>query len=218
MKFNSVKRLLAMLLVLCMVVPMLPASWFTQTKAAGTVPAYTESNSVKVIAGSDYQDANAADTVKSLLTAIKRDGYPTVDGFLFGGDYSASSNSSDSNVNELKNAVDSVYPGLGTSERAIYVQGNHDPDSMLSTTLSSFGAHDTGSYGVFVINEQNYMLYNNDEATVKSTAAALRSYLDQKLDQAYNKPIFVVSHLPRIILCAPKTMGMHSMLTIYSMF
>ena len=45
MRSNTVKRLLAMLLVLCMVIPMLPASWFTQASAANNVTLYFNNSS-----------------------------------------------------------------------------------------------------------------------------------------------------------------------------
>ena len=40
MRSNTAKRLLAMLLVLCMVIPMLPASWFDRVSAVNSVDIY----------------------------------------------------------------------------------------------------------------------------------------------------------------------------------
>lgn len=74
--------------------------------------------------------------------------------------------------------------------------------------LSKSGAHDTNAYGVYVINEDDYMWASNAshsstsysgmsaEAIVKQTAANLKTYLDAKTAEKYDKPIFVVSHLP----------------------
>ena len=198
MKMKQFQRLLAFVLVICMVIPMLPE--FT-LPAAATDTSTTE-KPVIVIAGSDFQaadDATGAANVTSILTAIKKD-YATANGFLFAGDYVQSTitnaTTSTSGKNALVEAVNGVYSGLG-STNAVYVQGNHDPDSMTTDgTLSTSGAHDADAYGVYVINEKDYMWYNNDETTIKNTATALDTYLDAKVEAGYSKPIFVISHLP----------------------
>jgi hypothetical protein len=94
----------------------------------------------------------------------------------------------------LQKAVQTVY---GTGMHEVYVQGNHDPLPLVTNgILSSDGAQDTESYGVFVIHEKDYMWYNKDPAAIRAAADSLRSYLDEKLVEGYQKPIFVVSHLP----------------------
>ena len=40
------------------------------------------------------------------------------------------------------------------------------------------------------------MWNNSDEATIQKTAASLKTYLDAKVAERYQKPVFVVSHLP----------------------
>ena len=57
-------------------------------------------------------------------------------------------------------------------------------------------AHDAAEYGVFVINEDDYMWRNSDKSLIQQTANNLQSYLDAKVTAKYAKPIFVVSHLP----------------------
>ena len=168
-----------------------------------------------VIACSDFQypdgDAGGAQIVKNILNVIKSKGITNADGFICAGDYSygysTNADTLKTHLDYLKNAVESIY-GLDLNE--VYVQGNHDqvtPDPN-KNGLSKSGAHDTNAYGVYVINEDDYMWASNAshsstsysgmsaEAIVKQTAANLKTYLDAKTAEKYDKPIFVVSHLP----------------------
>lgn len=87
MKTSFAKRMLALLLVICLVIPMapqitLPARAETQEQASANDP-------VIVVAGSDFQ-ANthklSATNVTELLNSVKTNGgYTNVDGFLFAG-------------------------------------------------------------------------------------------------------------------------------------
>jgi len=153
-----------------------------------------------VLAGSDFQPsddkiATGTALVNGLLTKIQAD-YPVMHGFLFAGDYE---NASTGNATESKNGKDALqaevqkfYSGMDE----VYVQGNHDPDSLVGSTLAGSGANDAANYGVYVINEKDYMWYNDSESTIKNTASALDRYLDAKVNEKYDDPIFVVSHLP----------------------
>lgn len=185
-KHTTGKKLLALLLALVMILSLLP----TSVLATGSEPTV-------VIAGSDFQAKGGhtagAQTVTSILTNMQNAGYAEADGFLFCGDYDVNYSDSAGGKAALQSAVQNVY---GTGMNEVYVQGNHDDDTLVDSTLSASGAQDTNAYGVFVINEKDYMWYNNDEATIKNTADNLKSYLDGKRDEGYAKPIFVVSHLP----------------------
>lgn len=168
----------------------------------GAAEVSADSEVITLIAGSDFQPSDDSTAtgqaqVTAILEQIKTD-YPAVDGFLFCGDYDyaslTSAAESTNGKNALQQAVQAVY---GTEVAEIYVQGNHDPDELVTGgTLSASGAHDADGYGVYVINEMDYMWYNNDETTIRNTAAALDSYLDAKVSAGYSNPIFVVSHLP----------------------
>ncbi len=176
---------------------------FTVTDTA----AMANGDATVVIAGSDYQNTNggrfssgASTDTYAIMSRIKAD-YEAAYGFLFGGDYYAhgtyTTTESTNGKNQLKNEiVDVLYTDMA-DDTQIYIQGNHDAGSLTTNgTLATSGAHDTDYYGVYVINEKDYMWYNNDQATIKNTASALESYLDAKLDEGYDKPIFVLSHLP----------------------
>ena len=195
---KEMKRILSLVLCFVMVLGMLPASVFAAeaTSEDGT----QTSESVVVIAGSDFQNSSgheaSAATVTAILSQIQED-YPTADGFLFAGDYDYNYTSIEAGKVALQEAVLGVYSDLST-DAMVWVEGNHDSKNydLVGTTLSSSGMHDQDAYGVYVINESDYMWYNNDEDTIKNTAAALEDYLENKINIDYDKPIFVVSHLP----------------------
>ncbi len=166
-----------------------------ESGSSGSGETAAQAKTTYVLAGSDFQ-ASSHDTgatiVSGLLDKVKVD-YPTMDGFLFAGDYDVNYNDSANGKAKLQETVQAVY---GTGMKEIYVQGNHDNDSLVGSTLTASGANDTENYGVFVINEKDYMWYNNDKATIKKTAESLETYLNAKRNAGYTKPIFVISHLP----------------------
>lgn len=194
---KRIKRQLACLLTVCMLLTMLPLHIF----AAEVVQGASTDNTTVVIAGSDFQNPSGntagAQTVTSILTQMRNAGYTEADGFLFCGDYDyytvGSTSSTEAGISALKNAVTGTYSTL-TDDRMVMVEGNHD--AAAATGLATSGAHDTTEYGVYVINEDDYMWNNSNEATIRSTAAALDAYLDAKAAASYDNPIFVLSHLP----------------------
>ena len=190
------KRILSMLLCVVMVVSMIPAT--AQTVSAAGAVTY-------VLAASDFQPKNGysegVSTVNSILNQITPN-YATMDGFLFCGDYDVNYASSATGKQQLQNTVKSAYPGI-THE--VYGEGNHDDNG--DGSWSPSGANDAADYGVFLINEDDYMWYNKEEETIKNTAANLKSYLDVKRNTGYTKPIFIVSHLPLHYSMRTRTSG-----------
>ena len=189
---KTVSRIGALLLALVMMLSLLPAS----VLATGS-----EENSTVVIAGSDFQarggHSAGAQTVTNILAQMQDAGYTEADGFLFCGDYDYSTvnnrTSTEAGITALKNAVTGSY-GTLTDDRMVLVEGNHD--AAAASGLATSGAHDTAEYGVFVINEDDYMWRNSDEATIQNTANALKTYLETKAAEGFDNPIFVLSHLP----------------------
>lgn len=185
------KKLLSLLLVFSMLTTLIPSTFIRTVDAA-------ESETTYVLAGSDFQARGGHDAgatiVSGLLDKIKVD-YPKMDGFLFAGDYDVNYNDVENGIAKLQETVRSQYSNLS---HEIYIEGNHDSKNynLVGDKLSSSGANDADGYGVFVINESDYMWYNDDEATIKKTAANLESYLNAKRNASYTKPIFVISHLP----------------------
>ena len=204
------QRLIALLLCLVMVLTM------------GILPGDVDAaeTSTTVIAGSDFQnssgDTAGAQTVTNILTQMQSAGYMSADGFLFCGDYNHSYDTTadglQGHIDALDAAVSEKYSSIAAGNR-VYVQGNHDQVTAGTGGLAKSGANDptgdsAGKYGVFVINEDDYMWASNAnnssttytgmsaEAIVKQTAARLESYLSEKKDAGFTAPIFVLSHLP----------------------
>lgn len=149
-----------------------------------------------VIACSDFQNENGNEAgktvVRGILDAMARDGITSADGFLCCGDYDYEYVETSQGVSALKEAVSGVV-----TANMVFVQGNHDQVAIGTAGMSPSGKNDpaSGAYGVFVINEDDYMWFNDNEATVKRTAQDLKTYLDEKRTAQFDKPIFVVSHL-----------------------
>ena len=198
---KHIKKRLSWLLVICMLLGVLPLNVSATGDTSDTSITAENGNSVTVIAGSDFQNPSGNEagvqTVANILNTMKNNGYDSADGFLCCGDYDYdtvnNSTQTIEGITALKNAVQSVYTSL-TDSRMVMVQGNHDATG--ATGLSQSGANDTDEYGVYVINEDDYMWKNSDEATIKKTAESLDAYLKKKIEDKNSKPIFVVSHLP----------------------
>ncbi len=172
------------------------------------ITADAAANTITVIAGSDYQERPSDgkymyDACNELMSSAKRQGIDPY-AMLFCGDFSGGFdvNRTEKSIGEIKEMLNTHFGGV---EQLILTQGNHDPAA--SPSLSRSGNHDTPYYGVFNINDDDYGWFNGDPTNmsdgmagylpgIKSTAAELKSYLDQKILEGYQKPIFISSHIP----------------------
>lgn len=151
---------------------------------------------IVIIACSDFQNPTSNEfgkmTVESILDKIKEDKITRADSFFCCGDYDYNFEYKDDGIQSLVEAVSNIE-----IDRTILVQGNHDAKiGENGMTLSGSNDPEHGKYGIFVINEDDYMRYGADEQIIKNTAYNLKKYLDDKLNDNYNKPLFVLSHLP----------------------
>ena len=187
---KTVSRIGALLLALVMMLSLLP----TSVLATGS-----EADPTVVIAGSDFQnksgDEAGAATVTSILTQIQKD-YTSVDGFLFAGDYDQDTHNSNTEVTKgitaLMQAVQDKYTNINY-DNTILVQGNHDN---AHNAIDATGANDADEYGVYVLNEDDYTAYGGSLSNSRTLAAGLTAYFNEKIAAGYNKPVFVVSHVP----------------------
>lgn len=153
-----------------------------------------------VLAASDFQhiDGNEAGQaiIESIVSAMVAQGQTEFDGFLFCGDYAHHTygvvEETVEGIKAIKESVSSVV-----TENMVFIQGNHDA-SLDTEGLSPSGENDPehGNYGVFVLHNNDYMWHNDNEAVIKRSAQRLTEYLNEKLVLSYDKPIFVLSHLP----------------------
>jgi len=148
-----------------------------------------------VIACSDFQpkDGNTSGktVLEGLVNSLKNEGITSADGFLCCGDYDYEYAETKQGIDTVKETVKSIV-----DTDMVFVQGNHD-SAVGTDGISESGNNDpaSGKYGVFVINEDDYMWYNSDEETIKNTAQNLIDYLNKKIRNGYDNPIFIVSHL-----------------------
>lgn len=151
----------------------------------------------RVFACSDYQAErghfSSEENLLEVLVKIEEDGKDYADAFFACGDYDYEYTDSKAGIETLKNAM-SYYVD---EENMYFVQGNHDELIPGSDGLNASGNNDPedGKFGVFIINEDDYMWYNNDEDAIKNIANELEEYLNDKIKESYTKPIFVLSHL-----------------------
>ena len=180
----------------------------------GVIPAFASAQSVtRVLAGSDYQhpDGNDAgqNTVNSIIGAIKADGIDEADGFIFCGDYDHDltmlPGPTSKGVQSLTECVNTLVPAEAPH---VYVQGNHDsPVGTAGLSFSGNNDPENGKYGVFVINEDDYSWFNTSREVIEGTANNLRKYLNEKLEQGFKAPVFVVTHLPLHYSYRSRTIG-----------
>lgn len=207
-KKNGIHRVTSLGITLMMLISLFTMQVFASASEE-------DENVIYVISGSDFQHPNGgsynADIVREIMGAMKADGVENPYGFLFAGDYGHT----ESDAKPLQYVVNDTFPELA---HKVYIQGNHD-DLMVTYTIkdepiAESGNHDPedgeGPYGVFVVNNQDYIASYTPDATydtlaksleevqerTEAIAAKLEKYLNEKIKDNFTKPIFVVSHLP----------------------
>lgn len=190
-KHTTGKKLLALLLALVMILSLLP----TSVLATGSEPTV-------VVACSDFQNKSCTATnhtpgvtaVEGILEEIKTGGYTKADGFICCGDYYyTGEGNTTASINGLNALSDCITANFGSNVDKVFVQGNHDGKI---SGIASTGANDADDYGVYVLNEDDYTAYNGSLSNSQTLAAGLTAYFNAKIEAGYNKPVFVVSHVP----------------------
>lgn len=197
-KHTTGKKFLALLLALIMILSLLPTSVLATGSSA--------EETIYVLAGGDFQEAgdpaNSADNVRNILAQVSQK-YQTMNGFLFVGDYDCDTHNDEAatkgGIEALMGAVQGKYPNLN-DENSVLVQGNHDyKDSRIDAT----GGHDmdvngdgTYDYSAYVLNEDDYPNGGGSQAGIQDLANNLKTWLNNKIGEGYDRPVFIVSHLP----------------------
>ncbi|MBQ7889417.1 MAG: hypothetical protein IJ356_06630 [Erysipelotrichaceae bacterium] len=154
---------------------------------------------VYILAGGDFQEAgdhaNSAANVTNILAHVSQK-YETMDGFLFIGDYDCETHDSATEtangITALMGAVQSSYSNINDTN-SVLVQGNHD---YMDSRIDATGGHDFDGYSAFVLNEDDYPNGGGSQTGVQALASKLESWLNNKIGEGYDAPIFIVSHLP----------------------
>lgn len=181
------KRILTLALSLLLLLCAVPAVSAEQVVA-------TEEDII-LLAGSDFQVGNQTIQIEKIFDVLSIHGLTRADGAFFVGDYTAEKRESHTSAKGIEVLKKLYQPIVG--DNMLFTQGNHDPAD--TAGLAKEGNNDpaSGKYGVFVINEDQRMEYNDDtcyEDTLEA-ANALKTYLDDKAAQGFTKPIFVLNHI-----------------------
>ncbi|MBR5524689.1 MAG: hypothetical protein IKU51_05450 [Clostridia bacterium] len=147
-----------------------------------------------IIACSDYQpkDGNGPANLDAIMAAMKADGIVSADRLFFTGDYSGEHSSQSASTNGV-NTLKSKFSAIIQEQNMVFTQGNHDLDTVIGLTLE--GNHDPayGNYGLYVIQEDSYREWGEYNG---ASVSALQVYLENKVAIGWNKPIFILNHIP----------------------
>ena len=193
---KNIKRGITLLLCIVMVLSLLPAS-ITNVFAAG--------DTIYVLAGGDFQEGNSdgttlhvnsSENVRNILTQIYDAGYTHMDGMLFVGDYDGTDhNNADkvaNGINSLMSTVQERYSNINDAN-SILVQGNHDN---MDSRIDATGGYEMDGYAVYVLNEDDYVNGGGSDADIKKLAENMEQWLNERLLEGYDAPIFITAHVP----------------------
>ncbi len=195
---NSCRRALSLVLVLCMLVGIVPMGVISAA-AATEEPIY-------VLAGGDFQAGdngkedhyysrinmgNILDKIKVLYSGVD------MDGFLFVGDYDGDTHN-DSNANAgvaaMMEEVSERYSNLN-HDNSVLIEGNHETGAV--SGIDPTGGYEFDGYAVYAINETDYCeRQSGKSAQIQTVADNLETWLNNKLGEGYDAPIFVITHVP----------------------
>lgn len=200
MKNFSMKRFTASLLFIVMIVAALPASLFNFTISA----AAAGSETIYVLAGGDFQagDNGQVDhyysriNMGNILDKIKEN-YSTMNGFIFVGDYDGDTHN-DSNANAgVAAMMEEVSERFNTlnHDNSYLIEGNHETGAV--SGIDATGGYDCDGYAVYLINETDFCeRQEGKSAQIQTVADNLKTWLNNKIGEGYEAPIFVATHTP----------------------
>ena len=153
---------------------------------------------------SDFQNLDGhesgAKELKKIIDRVYDDGYSRITEAFLCGDYYYDDEIS---MEESRKGIETIYDLLherwGLEYDEIYfVQGNHDPSD--TPNLDPTGGIEKDHYSVYQINHDDFRwnrVRNIDtEEGILESSKKLDSWLKEKVDTRYQKPIFIISHVP----------------------
>lgn len=196
----NIKRFSSLIICLVLALSIALTACSNTVSNIDNTPVVDTNKITTVVAASDFQhpDGNepGQEIIAGIMDSINLNGITKADGFLFCGDYAHHTYGIvEETVEGIKAIKETISPMV--KENTVFVQGNHDA-SLGTEGLSPSGDNDpeSGEYGVYVLHNSDYMWHNDNEETIKRSAQRLTEYLNEKLILSYDKPIFVISHLP----------------------
>ena len=106
---------------------------------------------------------------------------------IFCGDYVYDNHKTEDSMRLMKDLVSDVV----TSEQLVFVQGNHDDDALFKENVIEEEA-----YSIFLLHENRMPFCAETDEVINQTAAALKDYLDSKVETQDPRVVFIASHLP----------------------
>lgn len=106
-------------------------------------------------------------------------------------------------ITNIKNVMSGIWPGIDY----LMLQGNHDNTSFIENgTFAPTGAAEYEDYVVYIINKDDYPWvqgatnsFSNaaeNKKTVEKTASDLETYLNQLIEEDFDRPVIVATHVP----------------------
>ena len=145
---------------------------------------------VVLVAGSDFQQDQISsytdNSLKKLTHRVVSAGYD-IDRMIFCGDYEYDDHNTTDSMRLMKELVsDSV-----SSEKLIFVQGNHDEVSLFHDTVI-----EDDQYSVFMLHETMMPFCAKNDDVIVESAETLNLYLQHKVETKDTRVLFIASHMP----------------------
>lgn len=150
-----------------------------------------------IIAGSDFQAATVEygkDYFGTILTSVRADGINNINEAFICGDMTPLRNNRETSNTGADTVLALLNEAYGlTEEKCVFTLGNHDDDGFDLATPS--GGYEKENYSYFVLNETDYGCDKLD-TPVRVIADSLANWLEDKSENGYTSPIFILSHVP----------------------
>lgn len=210
---KKIKKILSLLLVVCMIFGSFPANTSVVNASESTSTGST------LIAMSDYQNSSLSSeekkTVPTKIVADMDKAGVEPELALLCGDYvdgDVKADGSDTSEAEMQNEFGNLKGILSSAWSGLNffaIQGNHDKAQFITDgTLNKTGAYERDNYHVYLINEDDFPWWQGldnegyettkekDKSTVEKTAAELKTYLDSLIAKGNTDPVIIATHVP----------------------
>ena len=150
-----------------------------------------------IITASDFQHAgnDAYELFGTILGIARKDGMPTADSMLVGGDYTMLLlDNAVPGISKIRRTYLNEFPGNDPAS-VVCIQGNHDnPKDEFAET----GFYNMGAYCLYVINENDFQWKQSMRKPdkVKKVAADIEKNLDNMISTGDKRPVIVMTHVP----------------------
>lgn len=150
-----------------------------------------------IITASDFQHLgnDAYDRFGNILNIAIKDGMPTADSMLVGGDYTMLLfDNAVPGISKIRKTYLDAFPNNDPAS-VVCIQGNHDnPKDEFAET----GFYNMGKYCLYVINENDFQWKQSMRKSdkVQAVAADIEKNLDAMIANGDKRPVIVMTHVP----------------------